>query len=82
MARITTTSQKKKMTIPGIAYPATDLALATGASYPSLPGLFSDGRFISAMALVLSWLAGESAAPVRASSVLFFYGKDEDPEVM
>lgn len=40
MARITTTSQKKNTTIPGIAYPATLLALATAASYPPRPDLF------------------------------------------
>jgi hypothetical protein len=34
MARMTTTSQKKNTTIPGIAYPATDLALATGTQLP------------------------------------------------
>jgi hypothetical protein len=36
MTRMTTTNQKKNTTIPGIAYPATVLALATG---PQLPGL-------------------------------------------
>jgi hypothetical protein len=40
MARITTTNQKKNTTMPGIAYPATLLALATGANYPSPPDLF------------------------------------------
>jgi len=39
MTRITTTSQKKNTTIPGIAYPATDLALATASSYPAPPDL-------------------------------------------
>jgi hypothetical protein len=42
MASIATTSQKKKTTIPGIAYPATDLTLATGPSYPGLHDLFQD----------------------------------------
>src|SRR5215472_8888425 len=41
MARITTTTQKKNTMMPGIAYPATVLALATAASYPPPPGLFS-----------------------------------------
>jgi len=36
MARITTTTQKKNTTMPGMAYPATVLALATAASYPAL----------------------------------------------
>jgi hypothetical protein len=42
MARIATTSQKKNHTMPGIAYPATDLALATGPSYPGQFNLFQD----------------------------------------
>ena len=46
MTRITITSQKKNTTMPGIAYPATDLALATGASYPDLSGLFRDARLL------------------------------------
>src|SRR5215472_12992479 len=41
MARITTTTQKKNTMMPGIAYPATVLDLATAASYPPLPELFS-----------------------------------------
>ncbi len=41
MARITTTTQKKNTMMPGMAYPATVLALATAASYPPPPGLFS-----------------------------------------
>jgi len=40
MARITTTTQKKNTTMPGMAYPATVLALATATSYPPPPGLF------------------------------------------
>jgi len=43
MARITTTNQKKNTTMPGIAYPATLLALATGANYPPPPDLFHGG---------------------------------------
>src|SRR5690348_5037481 len=39
MTRITTTNQKKNTTIPGIAYPATVLALATDSSYPAQPEL-------------------------------------------
>jgi hypothetical protein len=39
MARITTTTQKKKMTMPGIAYPLM-LRLATNASYPEPNDLF------------------------------------------
>ena len=42
MASIATTNQKKKKTMPGIAYPATVLALATGPSYPGSSGLFHD----------------------------------------
>jgi hypothetical protein len=41
MAKIATTTQKKKTTTPGIASPATVLALvATAASYPPAPALF------------------------------------------
>src|SRR5215831_19824227 len=40
MARITTTTQKKNATMPGMAYPATVLALATATSYPPPPDLF------------------------------------------
>ena len=47
MTRITTTSQKKNTTMPGIAYPATDLALATCASYPPYPDLFAYARQLS-----------------------------------
>jgi hypothetical protein len=39
MAKITTTNQKKNTTMPGMAYPATVLALATGPSYPVPPDL-------------------------------------------
>src|SRR3984893_9951656 len=35
MTRMVTTNQKKNTTIPGIAYPATVLALATASSYPA-----------------------------------------------
>jgi hypothetical protein len=45
MARMTTTNQKKNTTIPGIACPATVLALATGHSYPVPPGLFRKPRW-------------------------------------
>ena len=41
MAKITTTNQKKNTMMPGIAYPATVLALATPASYPQPRDLFS-----------------------------------------
>jgi hypothetical protein len=34
MARMATTTQKKNTMMPGTAYPATVLALATTASYP------------------------------------------------
>ena len=44
MAKITTTNQMKNMMMPGIAYPATVLALATGPSYPAPPDLFGNGR--------------------------------------
>jgi len=40
MARITTTTQMKNQTIPGIAYLPTVLDLATGPSYPASPDLF------------------------------------------
>jgi hypothetical protein len=40
MARIMTTIQKKNTMMPGMAYPATVLALATAASYPLTPDLF------------------------------------------
>ncbi len=42
MASMATTSQKKNHTMPGIAYPATDLALATGPDYPGHYDLFQD----------------------------------------
>jgi hypothetical protein len=45
MARMTTTSQKKSTTIPGMAYPATALVLTTGSSYPAPPGLFGNQRY-------------------------------------
>lgn len=42
MARIATTTQKKKTTMPGTACPATVLALvATAASYPPASALFA-----------------------------------------
>jgi hypothetical protein len=41
IARMTTTTQKNNTMIPGIAYPATVLALATAASYPPPRDLFS-----------------------------------------
>jgi hypothetical protein len=45
MAKIATTTQKKSMTMPGMAYPATvlalaTLALATATDYPPAPNLF------------------------------------------
>jgi hypothetical protein len=40
MARMTTTTQKKNTTMPGMAYPATVLAPATATSYPPPPDLF------------------------------------------
>jgi len=40
IARMTTTTQKKNTMMPGIAYPATDLALTTAASYPARRHLF------------------------------------------
>ena len=42
MASMATTSQKKNHTMPGIAYPATDLTLATGPDYPGYYDLFQD----------------------------------------
>jgi hypothetical protein len=44
MTKITTTNQKKNTTMPGMAYPATDLALATGLSYPGETDLFRSKR--------------------------------------
>src|SRR5215831_17037826 len=44
MARMTTTTQKKNTTIPGMAYPDMVLALATVTRYPSAQALFGDGR--------------------------------------
>src|SRR5215469_5082551 len=41
MARITTTTQKKNTMMPGTAYPATVLALATAPSYPPPADLFN-----------------------------------------
>src|SRR5215467_2713952 len=43
MARMATITQKKNATMPGMAYPATVLALATATSYPPPPGLFARG---------------------------------------
>ena len=39
MARITTTTQKKNTMMPGTAYPATVLALATAAQLPTISRL-------------------------------------------
>jgi hypothetical protein len=44
MARITTTIQKKNTMMPGMAYPATVLALATGHQLPTAASLIR-GRF-------------------------------------
>jgi hypothetical protein len=44
MTSITMTTQKKNKTIPGMAYPATVLALATAASYPATRALFGARR--------------------------------------
>jgi hypothetical protein len=41
MARIATTIHRKNTTMPGMAYPATLLVLATAASYPPPPGIFA-----------------------------------------
>src|SRR5215471_17788275 len=40
MARIMTATQKKNTMMPGMAYPATALVLATATSYPPPPDLF------------------------------------------
>jgi hypothetical protein len=40
MATMTTTTQKKNTTMPGMAYPATALVLATAVSYPPAQALF------------------------------------------
>jgi hypothetical protein len=62
MTRITTTNQKKNTTIPGIAYPATDLALATASSYPAPPELsFAAGHnIITAAVADGSWLKAQA----------------------
>jgi hypothetical protein len=39
---MTTTTQMKNQMMPGMAYPATLLALATGPSYPVPPHLFGN----------------------------------------
>ena len=44
MTRMMTTTQMKNRTMPGMAYPATLLDLATAPSYPTPPGLFGDAR--------------------------------------
>ena len=43
MARMAITTQKKNTMMPGMAYPATVLALATTASYPLPRMLFGAG---------------------------------------
>jgi hypothetical protein len=43
MARMATTTQKKNTMMPGMAYPATVLALATTARYPLPSMLFGPG---------------------------------------
>ena len=43
MAKMAMTTQKKNTMMPGIARPATVLALATAASYPAVPDLFTSG---------------------------------------
>lgn len=48
MTKITITSQKKNTTMPGMAYPATDLVLATGVSYPAKADLFGGQRQVRA----------------------------------
>jgi hypothetical protein len=48
MARMTMTTQKKNTMIPGMAYPATVLALATAVSYPPPTALFERAEQSSA----------------------------------
>src|SRR5690348_1094310 len=50
MARRMTTSQKKNTTIPGMAYPATSLVLATAIGYPGRPDLLGTAGTFSAPA--------------------------------
>jgi hypothetical protein len=54
---MTMTIQKKNTMMPGMAYPATVLALAVAASYPAPPDLFSDGvyRHDNGEPLALRW---------------------------
>jgi len=54
MARMTTTNQKKNTTIPGMAYPATVLALATACSYPVPPDLSATGVSFSTACILCS----------------------------
>jgi hypothetical protein len=61
MARITTTNQKKNTMIPGMAYPATVLALATAPSYPAPPDLSQTGA---------SSATGEHAVLARGMTAL------------
>lgn len=75
MAKMTATSQKKNMTMPGMAYPATSLVLATAPGYPAQPDLF---RPIGTPARRLTrrrsnpprradgWVSGEEAAYAEA----------------
>jgi hypothetical protein len=44
MAKMTTTTHKKKTMMPGIASPATVLELAMAGSYPTRPDLFTGTR--------------------------------------
>jgi hypothetical protein len=67
MARITTTTQKKNTTMPGMAYPATVLALATATSYPPPLSLF--GRCLGKASHSQSWTSadGSEASSQRKS---------------
>ena len=65
---MTTTNQKKNTTIPGMAYPATVLALATAPSYPASPDLSATGAAALTggfhWALWVCGLTGLAAIPV------------------
>jgi hypothetical protein len=70
MAKITTTNQKKNTMMPGIAYPATVLALATTASYPQPCDLFEsspcDRGTSTATGVTVTTLSTASVRPLRA----------------
>jgi hypothetical protein len=75
MAKITTTTQKKNTMMPGMAYPATVLALATTASYPQPCDLF--GGKTQGILLVSEQTA--RPAPVNPGPTTRFMRRAETP---